>query len=200
MRVVVIAVALAALAGCGFSPMYAPAAGGGGAVIGPVSIPEVQGKSGHAFRTELSRLLDAERGRGPTRRLDVTVTESVSQLGLRVDESATRADLVLNGAYTFFDVNDSALVRGSVVAVASYDIPVSAFGAAAAQDDARERAGVMLAQKMRTDLALRLARAARGSAPAAVQTLPAEPAPEPAGLPAAQTLPGGPVTAQQPKR
>lgn len=168
MRVALIALALAALAGCGFKPMYAPATTGGGALIGAVTIPEVPGKSGHAFRTELTRLLDAERSStGATRRLDVAVSEQVSSLGLRVDESATRADLVLTGAYTFFDAGGAQLVAGGATATVSYDIPISAFGAASAQDDARERAGVLLAQKIRTDLALRLSRL-RNAPPATV--------------------------------
>ncbi len=168
MRVALIALALVALAGCGFRPMYAPATTGGGALIGAVSIAEVPGKSGHAFRTELTRLLDAERNTaGEPRRLDVTVSELVSALGLRVDESATRADLILTGVYKFYDVGGAELVNGRAVATVSYDIPISAFGAAAAQDDARERAGVLLADKIRTDLALRLTRL-RNAPPAPV--------------------------------
>ena len=171
MRVALIALALVALAGCGFKPMYAPASTGGGALIGAVTIPEVPGKSGHAFRTELTRLLAAEGRNGATpRRLDVTVSELVSALGLRVDESATRADLILTGVYKFYDLSGAELVNGRAIATVSYDIPIAAYGAAAAQDDARERAGVLLADKIRTDLALRLTRLR--NAPPAVQPLP----------------------------
>lgn len=146
--------ALALLAGCGFKPMYAP---GGDPLIGAVSVPEVPGKAGHAFRTELVRQLAAD-SRGAQRRLDITVNEVVAPLGLRVDESASRADLILNSSYRLFDDTGRELVKGVVTATASYDIPISAYGAAAAQDDARERAGVLLANRVRTDLALKLAR------------------------------------------
>lgn len=154
MRILVAAIALAALAGCGFKPMYAP---GGDPLIGAVSVPEVPGKAGHAFRTELVRQLAAE-NRGAQRRLDITVNEVVAPLGLRVDESASRADLILNSSYKLYDETGRELVKGIVTATASYDIPISAYGAAAAQDDARERAGVLLANRVRTDLALKLAR------------------------------------------
>jgi len=163
-RLALALVALTALSGCGFKPMYAPTAALGtqGAVIGAVSVPEVPGKSGHAFRTELTRLLDIERGAaGGEKRLELTVSEQVSQLGLRVDESATRADLVLTSDYKLFSPEGKELIRGRIVVTASYDIPVAAYGAATAQDDARERAGVLLAQRMRTDMALRLSQASR---------------------------------------
>ena len=173
MRVLLISIALLALTGCGFKPMYAPSSNAGGAVIGAVTVPEVPGKSGHAFRTELTRLLDAEgRNGGEPRRLDITMSEKVNALGLRVDESATRADMIVAATYTFYDLNGSKLVEGLVTATASYDIPLAAYAAAAAQDDARERAGVLLAQNLRIDLAIRLQRARREPAPPALQPLP----------------------------
>ena len=79
-----------------------------------------------------------------------------------------------------FDLDGAELVNGRAVATVSYDIPVSAFGAAAAQDDARERAGVLLADKIRTDLALRLTRLRNAPpAPAMPQTLPTPTLPTP---------------------
>lgn len=154
MRVLLIALALTALASCGFKPMYAPT--GGDAAIGAVSIPEIPGKSGHVFRTELEKLLGAERGSATTRRLEVALKETIGTLGLRVDESSTRADLILTADYVFFDANGGELFRGVIQQTASYDIPTSAFGEVSAQNDARERAASMLAERMRTELALRL--------------------------------------------
>ncbi|MBL8559499.1 MAG: hypothetical protein JNM47_12305 [Hyphomonadaceae bacterium] len=160
-----VALALTALTACGFKPMYAPA--GGDSVIGAVAINEIPGKSGHAFRTELAKLLGAERGSPTARRLEVVLTERIAALGLRIDESATRADLTLTADYVFFDASGVELFRGAISQVASYDIPSvptgtpgqissSAYGEIAAQNDARERAGAMLAERMRTELALRL--------------------------------------------
>lgn len=154
MRVLVIAIALTALAGCGFKPMYAPS--GGDATIGSVSIPEIPGKSGHVFRTELSKLLGAERGSPTSRRLEVALTERIGTLGLRIDESSTRADLTLIADYVLFDAQGAELFRGAVTQVASYDIPTSAFGEVSAQNDARERAAAQLAERMRSELAIKL--------------------------------------------
>lgn len=163
MRGIVIAfAALAAgmLSACGFQPLYAPPPGNGApadAVIGAVEIPMIEGKAGHVLRTELDRLLAVEGGAGTPQRLEIALWERVDRLGIRVDESATRADLHLTARYTLTP-NSGPAVRGTVRTVATYQIPTAAFAEIAAQDDARERAAETLARMIRADLALRLAR------------------------------------------
>jgi LPS-assembly lipoprotein len=144
-----------ALAGCGFQPMYAPP--GGGSAIGPVQIAEIEGKAGHVLRTELDRMLAVENDGGPPMLLEVDLSEQVIPLGIRRDESATRAELRLTANYTLTPADGSEGVRGSVTTVVNYDIPVQAFGEIAAQDDARERAAETMAQRFRAELALRMA-------------------------------------------
>jgi len=148
----------APLAACGFQPMYAPASGAG---IGPITITQIDGKAGHVLKTELDRMLrpGAASGGAP-QILEIELTESVSQLGIRLDESASRAELRLTAAYTLTPPEDATkAITGSLFAVVNYEIPTSAFGEIAAQDDARERAAEMLAQRMRAELALRAAQA-----------------------------------------
>lgn len=148
---------LALLAGaCGFQPMYAPA--GGGAAIGPVQIVEIDGKAGHVLKTELDRLLAVESG-GAASLLEITLREQVTPLGLRLDESATRAELRLIANYVLTPPANGRVMRGSLTTVVNYDIPVAAFGEIAAQDDARERAAETMAQRFRAELALRMAQA-----------------------------------------
>lgn len=156
MRAWVIGLSLA-LAGCGFQPMYAPP--GGGAAIGPVQIAQIDGKAGHVLRTELDRMLAAEAGAGAPAHLEITLSEQVIPLGLRVDESSTRAEIRLIANYVLTPANNGAVMRGTVSSVANYDIPAAAFGEIAAQDDARERAAEILAQRFRAELALRMAQA-----------------------------------------
>lgn len=158
MRVLIASLSLLLLAACGFQPMYAPA--GGGAAIGPVSVGEIDGKAGHVLRTELSRILAVENDGSPPMQLQITLSESVSQLGIRVDESATRAELRLIANYVLTPPpTQGQVMRGSVVTVVNYDIPTAAFGEIAAQDDARERAAETMAQRFRSELALRVAQA-----------------------------------------
>lgn len=159
MRMAIVAALLAALGGCGFKPMYSQStmAQNGGAAIGSVSIDEVEGKAGHEFRQSMVRLLDAERGSGVIRRLKVSIRERIIPLGLRTDASSTRSDMELTAAYNFFDENGKLLFNGSVTATVSYNIPVGSYAEISAQNDARTRGGELLAERMRTDLALRMA-------------------------------------------
>ncbi|MBX3427990.1 MAG: hypothetical protein KF779_00255 [Hyphomonadaceae bacterium] len=160
MRVLIASLTLL-VAACGFQPMYAPA--GGGHAIGPVQIAEIEGKTGHVLRTELTRILAVEDDGSPPMNLQITLTEQVTRLGLRRDESSTRAELRLTANYVLTPAEPRARVmRGSVFTVVNYDIPTQAFGEIAAQDDARERAAETMAQRFRAELALRIAQARQG--------------------------------------
>lgn len=160
MRVLIASLTLL-LAACGFQPMYSPGAGAN--AIGPVQITEIQGKAGHVLRTELSRILAVENDGSPPANLEITLTEQVTPLGLRRDESSTRAELRLTANYVLTPSQEGGRVmRGSVFTVVNYDIPEAAFGAIAAQDDARERAAETMAQRFRAELALRIAQARQG--------------------------------------
>jgi LPS-assembly lipoprotein len=151
------------LAACGFSPMYNSPGAGGARAIGPVTINEIDGKAGHTLRTELTRILDVENDGSPPSDLHITLSETVSPLGLRRDESATRAELRLIANYVLTPP-DGRVMRGSVVTVVDYDVPTAAFGEISAQDDARERAGETMAERFRAELALRMAQARSESA------------------------------------
>ncbi len=157
MRALIIATALL-LAACGFQPMYAPA--GGGQAIGPVQVTQIDGKAGHVLKRELDRILAVEDGGAPPMILEITLAEQVTALGIRVDESATRAELRLVANYVLTPPpSQGQAMRGSVFTVVNYDIPTAAFGEIAAQDDARERAAETMAQRFRAELALRVAQA-----------------------------------------
>jgi LPS-assembly lipoprotein len=161
MRVLIASLALL-LGACGFQPMYAPA--GGGPAIGPVQIAEIEGKAGHVLRTELDRILSVENSGGAPSLLEITLLERVTPLGLRIDESATRAELRIIANYVLTPPNNAQVMRGSVVTTVNYDIPTAAFGEIAAQDDARERAAETMAQRFRAELALRMAQARQAGA------------------------------------
>jgi LPS-assembly lipoprotein len=146
------------VAACGFQPMYAPA--GGGAAIGPVTVEQIDGKAGHVLKTELDRILAVENNGATPAMLQITLSEQITPLGIRVDESATRAELRLIANYILTPATPGAQVmRGSVFTVVNYDIPTAAFGEITAQDDARERAAETMAQRFRAELALRMAQA-----------------------------------------
>lgn len=156
MRALIASLALF-LSACGFQPMYAPA--GGGAAIGPVEVSQIDGKAGHVLKTELDRIFSVENNGATPALLEITLQEQVTQLGIRRDESATRAELRLIANYVLTPGDRSRVMRGSVFTVVNYDIPSAAFGEIAAQDDARERAAETMAERFRAELALRMAQA-----------------------------------------
>ncbi len=162
MRVLIASLALL-LAACGFQPMYAPA--GGGAAIGPVQVTEIEGIAGHVLKRELDRILAVENTGAPPMLLEITLSEQVTPLAIRRDESATRAELRLIANYVLTPAEGNRTMRGSVFTVVNYDIPTAAFGEIAAQDDARERAAETMAQRFRAELALRMAQARDESRP-----------------------------------
>jgi LPS-assembly lipoprotein len=162
MRILIAATLTLLLAACGFQPMYAPSSGG--AAIGPVNVSQIDGRAGHVLKTELDRILGAEANAGgEPQQLDITLRESVLQLGIRRDESASRAEYRLTARYTLTGAS-GAPIRGSLSTVVNYEIPPSAFAEIAAQDDARDRAAETMAQRLRAELAIKLAQARSQSA------------------------------------
>jgi len=152
------------LAGCGFAPMYAPP--GGGQAIGPVHVAMIEGKAGHVLKTELDRILSVENGGpGAPAELEITLQEAVYPLGIRIDESATRAALSLTANYVLTPPGPNAhILRGSVASTVNYDISASAFAEISAQNDARERAAETMAERFRAELALRMAQQRQAAA------------------------------------
>jgi LPS-assembly lipoprotein len=150
------------VAACGFQPMYAQP--GGVAAIGPVEVAQIDSMAGHVLKAELDRLFAAEANGEPPALLEITLSEQVTPLGIRVDESATRSELRLIANYVLTPPGaNPRVMRGSVFTVVNYDIPTAAFGEIPAQDDARERAAETMAQRFRAELALRMAQARAGS-------------------------------------
>ena len=157
MRALTALLCLTLAAACGFQPMYAPL--DGRAAIGPVHVDSIPGRAGHVLKTELDRILAAEASAGgEPMRLGISLRESIDRLGIRIDESASRAELRLVANY-ILDPPQGRTMRGSVDAIVTFDIPTAAFGEIAAQDDARERAAETLAQRLRAELAMRVAQA-----------------------------------------
>jgi LPS-assembly lipoprotein len=154
-----IAIGALLLAGCGFSPMYGQVQSGQ-PVIGHVVVAEIEGRAGHVLKRELDRLLAVEGVDEPPHYLEIGLNERISGLAYRVDESTTRSELNLTANYRL-RLHSGEVVRGSVRSNVVYDIPRAAFGEIAAQDDARERAAEVLAQRMRAELAIRISRTRR---------------------------------------
>ncbi len=149
-----LALALAlAVAGCGFQPAYSPASA---AASGGISVPEIEGRSGHALRKALIEELATGLPGITEASLVVTLEEQLNRLAIRPDEAAARSDVIATGRYVL-DTGDRALT-GSTRTETSFNVPVSAFGDIAAQTAAADRAMGTLARRIVEDLRLQLAR------------------------------------------
>jgi len=165
------AVVAAALAGCGFRPLYGEPAGAEAGV--PAAFTEVQvavipDRNGQILRNELIRRLNPSgRPVEPAFVLSVVLTETVQDLGIRADDTATRANLIFSAAYRLTDATDGELVTGGrSTAITSYNILIDEYATLVSATDARERALRELSDMIRLRLALHFTRAAGTTAEA----------------------------------
>lgn len=143
------------VAGCGFSPVYDLDGRG----IGPVSIGLIEGRTGHLLRQELLRKAALERGDGPARVLEITLTSSFGNTNQQPTGFFNRTQMTVDAAYTLTGTNpDAPDATGRVSAMVAYDTQNQAFSDVSLQADAEERVAVMLADRLWADLATRARR------------------------------------------
>ena len=85
------------LAGCGFTPVHA-----GASTYTPssnITIPEIEGRAGHALRKAVVEKLAAGLPGVDTATLRITLTERLRRLPIRVDATAARTDINATGRY-----------------------------------------------------------------------------------------------------
>jgi LPS-assembly lipoprotein len=156
-RTLVLAATLAAVAACGFQPLYR---GGRSsevvAELSQIQVAPIEDRVGHELR---NHLLDALTPRGrpaaPAYRLDIDLSESKQSLAVKKTEIATRATLKLSATYQLVDLSSAQPLFGSSSAVTSgYDILQSEFATVAAERDARSRAVRAIAEEIESHLAV----------------------------------------------
>lgn len=171
-RAALLAVAIAPLAACGFTPVY----GGQGAALqnsGPITIPEIPGRTGHYLRNELAR----EIGQGvpgfPSGTLEINLTSGVERLAFAPDQAASRSDYVGTATWTMKAVSGSTLAQGSVRERASFNFADAAYADLAAQTAAQERLATLLARSIRAEVIIAAGRQKEAAAAPAPATPPA---------------------------
>jgi LPS-assembly lipoprotein len=148
-----------ALSACGFQPLYGRAEG---QALSPVDrmaliritpLPDRIGQQMHNLLRD--RLNPTGQPREPAYHLDLQLSESRRELGIRKDETATRANLTLSAAFTLREAGSNAvLLQGQVSSVNSYNILTSQFATTFSESDARERALRELSDDIRTRLGI----------------------------------------------
>lgn len=150
-RAALIAVCLAPLAACGFTPVY----GGQGATFqnaGPINIPEIPGRTGHYLRNELARELGQGVPGFPSGNLEIDLTQGIERLAFAPDQAASRSDYVGTARWRMKSAAGVVLAEGSVNERASFNFADAAYADLAAQTAAQERLATLLARSIRAEV------------------------------------------------
>ena len=146
--------------GCGFRPLYGSSPGGVGQGVtdGLASVAVIQGAS-RVHQVMYGDLLDRLTPYGapaqPRYELNVRLAESREGVALERDATVTRFNLTLEAEYVLRDAQTrQALTAGNVRAIAAYNVLRSEFTNVAAARDAQERAAQVLADEIKTRLAV----------------------------------------------
>ncbi len=153
-RTMVFLVLVTLLSGCGFRPLYLKGKQNPQPDLTAIEIRPIVDRKGQILR---NLLLDQLTPKGPSAHpayvLDVTVDFSLTNLGIRRDDRATRALIKVTATYSLRRKQDEAkLFSGTSRANSGYDILDSDFAALVAEKDALQHSLETIAQ----DINLRL--------------------------------------------
>ena len=139
-----VALCVLALAGCGFRPVYAPAAGGEPESIdqlAAVRIEPLRDRAGQQLHNFLRDELNPDgQPVKPDYRLEIELSQRTEKLAFQKDETATRANIILNSAFVLRAVDDDrVLYAGRVSSINSYNILDEQYPTDVAEADALRR-------------------------------------------------------------
>jgi LPS-assembly lipoprotein len=142
---------LIALAGCGFSPVYAPRSQGA-ALSNDVTVVQSGGSFGFALTQALQNRLGPP-GPAPRFRLTTQLSTSRESVAVTTAQSINRFNLIGNVRYTLTQTGTgNAVILGSVDGFNSYSAVGTSVATRAAELDAYDRLMVILADKIMADL------------------------------------------------
>lgn len=148
----VVVVACAALAACGFTPLYAsPGVVPGMSAIG---VEVEHGRTAYLLREDLDDAFGRDARKPRAYRLKVAVEEKRFPRGLRVDNVANRYELQLKISYTLLAASSQAvLMTGMKTISVTYDSADAPYGGISAQLDGQKRAASEASQQIAMDVA-----------------------------------------------
>lgn len=149
-RLVLAAVSLAGLAGCGFTPLYGDARVGGS--LSRIAVTTQDDRLGYRVREQLEDALGRDGSQAPLWRLETVIDQQRRPLGRRIDDTAARYELTVRGAWTLTPLTGGEPVSGVETVTTTYAAADQPYAAIAAQQDGEERAAAELARLIRLDL------------------------------------------------
>ena len=144
-----------ALAGCGFTPLYA--APGVTSSLASIDVVAPQGRTGFLLGQHLNDAF--AKGAGPAAyKMHLSLAEARYPRGIRTDNVATRYEYVLTADYVLAAQPSGAVAkRGRVRVELTYDSADQPYASIAAQQDAEDRAAQEAARRIQLELAAWLA-------------------------------------------
>lgn len=160
LKIILCGLAVLALSGCGYRPLYGTAPGNGGVAtsLSSIAIPEAGDRAGQLVRNDLLSSMQAGQG-GEKYVLNLTtILSDVNVVAIR-QPGVTRDAILITVNYELVDKATGEVVnRGSSFARASYDVIRQPFADLQAETDATERAALEVSTDIRTRLAAHFAK------------------------------------------
>lgn len=152
-RTLALVVGMAGLAGCGFTPVYAPPSASALMNSGPIHVDEIEGRTGNFLRQELQRTVgQGVPGFKQSAHLEIKLKEQILRLGFAPDQAASRSDYIGTASWTLRGLDGNTLATGSAEQAASFNFADAPYADIAAQTAAKERVASMLARAVRDQL------------------------------------------------
>lgn len=147
---------LVVLSGCSFQPIHAEKSPASVAGLANFDIAIISDRKGQMLRNELLKEMQPQGATvNPRFSLSVTLTETLSNLAIRKDNAATRANLTLSAVFSVTHrANEETLFFGDVRSVNSFNILTSDYATLSARADARRRAVKQLALQIKERLSI----------------------------------------------
>ena len=140
---------------CGFEPIYSYHNKNNEELL-HISVKNIKDRSGQILKNDLSKKLNPQNKKTITKYyLFVDLTENIEEIGIRIDMSATRANLRINAEYRLQTVKDGEIIlKSSTEALSSYDIVESIYATIIAEKDARNKGLKIINDSIINELAI----------------------------------------------
>ena len=150
------------LTACGFEPLYGQGSQTDSVAVSlaSVRIDPLRDRVGQQMHNFLRDRLNPDgQPVAPSYRLKVQLAETLTELGVRRDETATRANLRMDADFSLLSYGgEEPLLTGRSSSTTSYNILNNPFATTVSEGDARERALREVADDIHTRLALYFSR------------------------------------------
>lgn len=153
-RGILVAFAVAPLAGCGFHPLYGGhTAGEYDPRLAAIKVAPIADREGQLLELALREKLNPRGVALPTR-YTLTVSLSLARIDLGIQRNATSTRSEINATASYSLSGAGTNIAGSSRTVSAFNLQNDAWAATVAENDARERAIQDLADTIYTQLSL----------------------------------------------